>query len=173
MSYSRIITSIIALMLLITAVYFLTGSHVYWTGKTTYLFYIILALYFFALLVSNQQANEDIVARIERISGSILFSYILFIQLIYAPVARYIFSSLIQRQFFLSDMLAILLFLFFIFFLGTGAVILNSFSRFGFLSNWFIINNSLAYYVLRGLWPVTVIITIFLYLQAPFVIIAS
>lgn len=171
MSFPRIITSVIALVLMVVAGYFLSGSQQYWTGGVTYLFYVLLAIYFFALLVSNQRFEEDIMAKTERVTGSILFSYVVFTQLVYAPLARYIFSTLIQQKFFLSDVLALLMFLLFLFLFGTCAMVLTSFSRFGFLSGWSLFNNLSAYYILRSLWPTAVLITIFLFLLAPFLII--
>lgn len=171
MTLPRAITAAISLILMIAVGFALIGGYIIWSKALIYLIYAIIAIYFLGILVSNQQFNEDILARTERTSAAVLFSYVVFIQMMYAPLARYFFHSLIQQKFFLSDVLALLLFLLFIFLFGTCALILNSFSRFGFLSHWTLFISAKSYFILRSLWPVSLLITIYLYLLMPFIII--
>lgn len=171
MSLKRIILSIAAIVLMVAAGFFLQGSYAFWTSKLIYLSYFILALYFFALLVSNQQFEEDILAKTERITGAVILPYIVFVQFAYAPLARYFFGSLIQQRFFLSDLLALMMFLFFAFLWAVAIFILNSFSRFGLLPQLAIFNNSAVYYISRCFWPSAVLLTFFLFILTPFLII--
>lgn len=152
--------------------FFLWKGNVSWDGKISYILHIILFFYFLAVLVSNQQYEEDAVAKIERIISSFLVSYIFFLQLVYAPVARYFFGGLIQKAAFVSDTLALFLFLFFAFIFVAGAAAASSFSKTGFLSGWKFFNNPTAYFVLRNLWLAAVVTAIFLYQQDLFIIIS-
>jgi hypothetical protein len=142
-----------------------------WDKTIIYLLHAMLAIFFFAVLVSNQQREEDAIAKLERTTSAVLFSYALFIQALYVPMARYFFGQLIQQRFFLSDVLALLLFLLFLFLFGTSAMVLNSYARFGFLSQWTFFNSPTAYFVLRNLWLAAVLLAVFLFWQMPFVII--
>lgn len=146
-------------------------NYILWSPALVYLLHIILAVYFFAVLVSNQQYEEDFIAKVERIASAVLFSYSFFIQLFYVPIARYVFNNLIQQKFFLSDFLALFLFLLSVFLFGISAMVLNSSSRFGFLSQWIFFNNATAYFVLRNLFLAALLLTTFLYWQMPFIII--
>jgi hypothetical protein len=167
----RALTSVISILLMIAVGFALLSGYIIWSRTLVYLLYVLLAVYFLGILVSNQQFDEDILAKFERISAAFLLSYVVFIQMIYAPLARYFFQSLIQQKFFLSDVLALLLFLFFIFLFGTSMLILNSFSRFSFLSNWTLFNSAKSYSILRSLWPASILFTVYLFLLMPFIII--
>lgn len=171
MSTQRIIIVFVSVILAIVLGIFLWKGNLIWDKTIIYILHVILAVFFFAVLVSNQQYEEDVIARIERVVSAVLFSYLFFIQALYAPLARYFFGHLLEQRFFLSDVLALLLFMFFLFLFGTAALTLNSYSRFGFLSQWSFFNSSTAYFVLRNLWLAAVLLTVFLYWQMPFIII--
>jgi len=171
MSSLRIITLIFSVILALVLGFVLFQNYIFWSAALIYLLHIILAVYFFAVLVSNQQYAEDFTAKVERITSAIFFSYLFFIQILYAPMARYFFGYLIEQNFFLSDVLALLLFIFFIFLFFTSALVFNSFSRHGFLSRWSVLNNPTAYFVLRNLFLAALLLATFLYWQMPFIII--
>lgn len=171
MTKRRIITLITSTVLAGGLIFGLFANYTAWSPATVHLSNVALAVYFLAILISNQQYRENLIARIERIVSAGLFSYLVFIQMLYAPMARYFFGYLIQQRFFLSDILALLLFLFFIFLFGTSTLVLNSYSRLGFLSQWTLFNNPTAYFVLRSFWLASVSVTAFLYWQMPFIII--
>jgi len=173
MSNQRIIIIIVSIALAAILGFFLWKWNFAWDKAIIYILHWFLAIFFFAVLVSNQQYEEDAIARIERVGSAVLFSYSFFIQMLYAPLARYFLGYLIQQKFFLSDVLALLFFLFFLFLFGTLAMVLNSYSRFGFLSQWSFFNNPTAYFALRNLWLAAVLLTVFLYWQMPFIIIAA
>lgn len=123
--------------------------------------FVILAVFFLALLISNQQYEEDALSKIERIAGAFLLSYLFFVSLLYIPIRGFVFGQLITAQFFLSDFLALMLFILFLFLFGTAFFTLSSIARFGFLSRWRIFNNITAYFVLRCLFlPALVIFTL-------------
>lgn len=171
MSNLRIITLISSVILALALGFILFQNYIFWSPALIYLLHIILAVYFFAVLVSNQQYEEDFIAKVERIASAILFSYLVFIQIFYAPMARYFFGYLIQQKFFLSDVLALLLFIFFMFLFFTSSLVFNSFSRHGFFSRWPVLNNPTAYFVLRNLFLAALLLTAYLYWQMPFIII--
>ena len=114
--------------------------------------YITLVIFFLALLISNQQYEEDILSKIERISGALILSYLFFIGLLYLPIREFIFGRLITSVFFLADFLALMLFILFFFLFGTAFWTLSSIARFGFLSRFRIFNNPTAYFVSRSLF---------------------
>ena len=114
--------------------------------------YITLVIFFLALLISNQQYEEDILSKIERISGALILSYLFFIGLLYLPIREFIFGRLITSVFFLADLLALMLFILFFFLFGTAFWTLSSIARFGFLSRWRIFNNPTAFFVSRSLF---------------------
>lgn len=171
MSTQRIIIVFMSIILATALGIFLWKGNLIWDKTIIYILHALLAVFFFAVLVSNQQREEDSIAKVERIGSAILFSYLFFIQMLYAPLARYFFGYLIEQRFFLSDVLALLLFMFFLFLFGTAALTLNSYSRFGFLSQWSFFNSPTAYFVLRNLWLAAVLLAVFLYWQMPFIII--
>lgn len=131
----------------------------------------LLAVFFLAMLVSNQRFEEDALSKIERAISVFLFSFIVFFQLTYVPLASYFFKTLIAKSFFLSDILALLFFILFSVLFIITFFTLNSFARFGLFSSWMIFNNEKAFFVLRGLWLAGVTITVCLYLKSPFIII--
>jgi hypothetical protein len=146
-------------------------KYILWSPALIFLLHAVLAVYFFAVLVSNQQYREDLIAKVERVASAVFFSYLFFLQLIYAPLARYFFGYLIEQKFFLSDILALLLFIFFVFLFFTSALVLNGFSRNGFLASWSVLNNPTTYFVLRNLFLAALLLSVFLYWQMPFIII--
>ncbi|MDI6778188.1 MAG: hypothetical protein QMD77_03275 [Patescibacteria group bacterium] len=171
MSKPRITTLISSAVLASGLAFFLFGEYVFWSATLIYFLHIFLAAYFFAILISNQQYKEDFAAKGERVLGAILFSYVFFLQMFYAPTARYFFGSLIEQRSFLSDFMALLLFLFFLFLFLTSTFALAGFSRGGFLSNWSVLNNPTSYFVLRNLFFPALLLTVFLFWQMPFIII--
>ena len=173
MSTQRIIKVAISIVLATVLGIFLWKGNLVWNKTIIFILHGFLAVFFFAVLVSNQQREEDDIAKVERTGSAILFSYLFFIQTIYAPLGRYFFGYLIEQRFFLSDVLALLLFMLFLFLFGTAALTLNSYSRFGFLPGWSFFNNPTAYFALRNLWLAAVLLTVFLYWQMPFIIITA
>lgn len=171
MSNQRIFSLVVSVILVAILGLFLAKGNISWGGNLVYLLHLTLFVYFLAVLISNQQYEEDVAAKIERIFSSVLISYVFFIQMIYAPVARYFFGNLIQKVAFLSDTLALFFFLFFALIFGIASVAINSFSKTGFFSGWKFFNNPTAYFVLRNLWLAAVLMTIYLYWQKPFIII--
>lgn len=171
MSSQRIFSLITSLFLASILGLFLVKVRINWNGKLTYILHIIFFVYFLAVLISNQQYQEDIVAKIERFLSSMLISYIFFFQMIYVPVAQYFFGNLIRKTTFFSDTLALSFFLFFTLIFVVALVTINSFSKTGFFFSWKFFNNPTAYFVLRNLWLAAVLIVIFLYWQKPFLII--
>jgi hypothetical protein len=166
--FFSLVTSIILLALLGL---FLAKTEIDWQGRLSYFMHAILFIYFLAVLISNQQFEEDTMAKIERSFSSLFASFIFLFQMIYAPLARYFFGNLIQKAAFLPDILALFFFLFFVLVFVIAAVAANSFSKTGFLSGWKLFNNPTAYFVLRNFWLAAVFMTIFLYWQKPFLII--
>lgn len=173
MSHLRVISFISSVILALVLGLVLLQNYIFWSPILIFLLHIILAVYFLAVLISNQQYKEDIMAKAERIASAVLFSYSFFIQLLYVPASRYIFGNLVRQRFFLSDFLALSLFLIFIFLFGISAMVTNSSSRIGFLSRWAFLNNATSYFVLRNLFLAALLLTAYLYWQMPFFIITA
>ncbi len=171
MSSQRIFSLIVSTALAAILGLFLVKGNISWDGRLEYVAQIILFIFFLGILVSNQQFEEDVIAKIERIVSSILVSFVFFLQLIYVPVARFFFGNLIQKAAFFPDTLALFFFLFFSVIFIIAAVAASSFSKTGFLANWKIFNNQTAYFVLRNLWMAAVLLTIYLYQKDFFLII--
>jgi hypothetical protein len=173
MSGKRVTTLAIGLFIAIVSYFFvISGDSLVINNGWSYAINFILAIFFLAMLVSYQQYEEDLFSRIERFVSAFLFSFIVFFQLAYAPLATYFFKTLITKSFFLSDMLALFfLMLFLLLFIITFYTI-NSYARFGLLSNWRIFNNEKAFFLLRSLWLTGVMIAVCLYLRSPFIIIS-
>lgn len=167
----RVITLISSAVLALGLAFVLLGNYIIYSAPLVYFLHVFLALFFFAVLVSNQQFKEDLIAKGERVLSAIFFSYVFFLQIFYAPIARFFFGSLIEQRSFLSDFLALILFLFFLFLFLTSTFVLKSFSRGGFLSSWTIFNNPTAYFVLRNLFFPALFLTAFLFWQMPFIIV--
>jgi hypothetical protein len=123
-----------------------------WDPTLKILVYTMLVVFFMVLLISSQQYEEDSLSKIERMAGALVLPYLFFIGLLYLPIRGFIFGQLITGQFFLSDFLALMLFMLFFFLFGTAFLTLNSMARFGFLSNWRIFNNPTAFFVSRSLF---------------------
>jgi hypothetical protein len=150
----------------------LFGGDFVWDKTIKYILLGLLAVFFFAMLVSNQQYEEDAMAKIERIGSAAFFSFIIFFQMLYAPLAGYFFGMLIRQKIFLTEFLALFLFLLFLFLFAVSTMVASSFSLTGFLTRWTVFNNPTAYFVLRNLWLAAAALLVFLFLQSPFVIIS-
>jgi hypothetical protein len=169
----RLLAFMISFTLAIAVYFFFVDRYGHLLGSgESYILNAVLALYFFAMLVSHQQFEEDLLLKLERIVSVFLFSFVFFFQLIYAPLANYFFKTLIARPFFLSDVLALLFLMLFLLLFVVTLISLNSFARFGLLSNWVIFNNEAAFFALRTLWFTGVTLAIYLYLRSPFIIIS-
>lgn len=171
MSKLRVITIVSSLVLAFALGFVLLRGQIVWPAALIYLFHAILALLFLVVLVSDQQYKEDTFAKVERVLSAVLFSYSFFLQMLYAPIARYFFVDLIAEKFFLSDVMALFLFLFFLFLFITSSLLLNSYSRHGFLPQLAIFNNPTAYFVSRNLFLAALLLVVFLYRQLPFIVI--
>ncbi len=156
MSGNRVFTSILSIVFGLATLVAL--FNVEWDPILKILVYITLVIFFLALLISNQQYEEDVLSKIERMAGALILSYLFFIGLLYLPIREFIFGRLITSAFFLADFLALMIFILFFFLFGTAFLTLNSMARFGFLSRWRIFNNPTAFFVSRSLFiPVLVI----------------
>ncbi len=153
------------------ALFFLNG-YSFLTSVLTYLLKVFLAMYFFAVLISVQQGEDNILNKTIRVVSAVLCPFLLFLELLYEPVARYVFGVMIQQAFFLSDLLAFALFLMFFFLFGLAAMLLNSFARGGFLSDWESYNNPKAFAIMRFFWPAAAAIALQLYIYNPFLVIS-
>jgi len=143
-------------------------SNVGWTPALAYFAYALLAIFFLGMLVSNQQYEEDLFSKIERIVSAFLFSYIIFFRFIYAPLSQFFFGTLIKKQSFFADLLLLALFIFAFFLFGTIFLVISTYSRVGFLSHWRFFNNEKMFFVLRGLFLAAVIISVLFYLRNSF-----
>ena len=139
-----------------------------WSPISAYLAYAVLAAVFLAILVSNQQFEEDIFSKIERILSAFLFSYIVFFRFLYAPLSQLFFGSLVTKESFFADLLSLVLFIIFFFLFGTAFLVINTYSRLGFLSHWRFFNNEKAFFFLRALFLAVVLIFLLLYLRNSF-----
>lgn len=156
MSGNRVFTSILSIVFGLATLVAL--FNIEWDPILKILVYITLVIFFLALLISNQQYEEDVLSKIERMAGALILSYLFFIGLLYLPIREFIFGRLITSAFFLADFLALMIFILFFFLFGTAFLTLNSMARFGFLSRWRIFNNPTAFFVSRSLFiPVLVI----------------
>jgi hypothetical protein len=173
MTGKRITTLVIGLIIAAVSYFFIIprGAPII-NDSWSYAINFILAIFFFAMLVSHQQHEEDLLLKIERFTSVFLFSFIVFFQLLYAPLAKYFFRTLISKSFFLSDILALFFLMLFLLLFVISFYAINSFARFGLLASWRIFNNKRAFFLLRGLWLTGVMITVYLYLRSPFVIIS-
>lgn len=145
-----------------------TGAHLGWTPFSAYLTYVAFSIFFLGMMVSNQQYEEDIISKAERLISSFLFSYILFFRLIYAPLSGFFFGKLIKEASFFSDILALFLFLIFFFLFGTAFLVLNSYTRSGLLGRLTFFNNAKVFFVLRFFFFAIIGIFAMLYLRNSF-----
>ncbi|HLM84129.1 MAG TPA: hypothetical protein VK254_02895 [Candidatus Bathyarchaeia archaeon] len=162
----RLIILTTSVVLAILAVWGLT--QISWNPAGAYLAYAGLAALFFGVLISNQQYDEDLFPKIERFISAFLFSYIIFFRFLYAPLSQFFFGTLITQPSFFADLLSLVLFAIFFFLFGTTFLVVNAYSRVGFLSNWRLFNNEKMYFVLRGLFLSAVLVFILLYLRNSF-----
>ena len=155
--------SVIFLISIIIAVLAIWSSlQISWSPVSTYSTYAVLAVFFLGILVSNQQYEEDYLSKIERIVSAFLFSYIIFFQSLYRPLSHFFFGTLIKEQSFFADLLSLVLFIIFFFLFGTVFLVINTYSRVGFLSGWRFFNNEKTFLFLRGLFLSAVGISILL-----------
>jgi hypothetical protein len=172
MTVKRITTLVIALAIALISYLMIVSRYDFiLEGNFGFIVKLFLAIFFLAMMVSNQQFEENILSKIERVVSVLLFSFIIFFQLIYAPLANYFFKTLITKSFFLTDILALLFFILFLALFFITFFTLNSFARFGLLADWIIFNNEKAFFILRSLWLTGAIIIVYLYLKSPFIII--
>ncbi len=162
----RIAIFLSSMVIAVLAVWLL--SYVGWTPALAYFAYALLAIFFLGMLVSNQQYEEDLFSKIERIGSAFLFSYIIFFRFIYAPLSQFFFGTLIKKQSFFADLLLLALFIFAFFLFGTVFLVINTSSRVGFLSHWRFFNNEKTFFVLRGLFLAAVMVFILFYLRNSF-----
>jgi hypothetical protein len=123
-----------------------------WSSMAINIACAFLAIFFFGMLVSNQQYEEDYLSKIERFVSAFLFSYIIFFQFLYIPLYHFFFGTLITEQSFLADLLALVLFIIFVFLFGTVFLVINTYARVGFLSGWRFFNNEAMFFVFRILF---------------------
>ena len=97
MTRQRIFSLSISTFLCIILGFFVMRGGVDWDEKLAYFLHTALFVYFLAVLISNQQYEEDTMAKIERIFSSALVSFTFFFQMIYAPMARYFFGNMIHK----------------------------------------------------------------------------
>lgn len=162
----RLAILISSMAIAIVAVWLL--SYVAWTPVSAYLAYAVLVFIFLGVLVSNQRFEEDNFSKIERIASAFLFSYTIFFRFLYAPLSQFFFGTLVTKQSFLADLLSLLLFAIFFVLFGTVLLVVNTYSRVGFLSHWSFFNNEKAFFVLRGMFLAAVAIFLLFYLRNSF-----
>lgn len=163
MTQSRIFVLILSLLFGLATLAAL--FNVEWDPILKILVYVMLILFFLALLISNQQYEEDVVSKIERMAGAFLLTYIFFISLLYIPIREFIFGQLVTSAFFLADFLALMLFILFFFLFGTAFLTLKSMARFGLFPRWRIFNNPTAYFVSRILLVPALIIFVLIQIR--------
>jgi len=146
----RLIIFIISVFVAIAAAWF--WRQVNPSLISVYLTCAVLAIIFLGIMISNQQYEEDFFSKVERSISAFLFSYIMFFQFLYVPLRQFFFGTLITNESFPADLLALLLFAIFFFLFGTTFLVLNTYSRVGFLTRWRIFNNNAMFYVLRSLF---------------------
>jgi hypothetical protein len=123
-----------------------------WSSTAINIIYALLAIFFLAVLVSNQQYEEDVFSKVERNVSALLLSYIVFFHFLYSPLSQFFFGTLITETSFLADLLALLLFAIFLFLFGTTFLVISRFARVGLFSGWRIFNNVAMFFVLRILF---------------------
>jgi hypothetical protein len=144
------------------------GARLGWTPLSANLTYAAAAIFFLGIMISSQQYEEDVISKAERLLSAFLFSYILFFRLLYAPISNLFFGKLIKEASFFADTLALFLFLLFFFLFGTSFLILNSYTRIGFLRKWTFFNNEKMFFILRFFFIAFVGIFVMLYARNSF-----
>lgn len=143
-------------------------SQVAWSPVMAHIAYAILVIIFLGVLISNQQCEEDNFSQIERVVSAFLFSYIIFFRFLYAPISRFFLGSFADKPSFAVDLLTLALFSIFFFLFGTTFLVINTYSRVGFFSNWRFFNNEKAFFFLRGLFLAAVVIFFMFYIRNSF-----
>jgi len=162
----RLIIFLTSIIIAVAAVW--GFAQISWKPLSAYFAYAMLAIFFFGVLVSNQQYEEDYFSKIERLASSFLFSYIIFFRFLYAPLSQFFFGTLIAEQSFFADLLSLVLFIIFFFLFGTIFLVINTYSRVGFLSGWRFFNNEKIFLFLRGLFISAVAIFALFYIRNSF-----
>ena len=138
--------------LLVAVVTILGLMQAKWSSTAVDISYILLAIFFLGMLVSNQQYEEDLFSKVERNVSALLLSYIIFFHFLYAPLSQFFFGTLITQTSFLADLLTLLLFAIFFFLFGTTFLVISRFARAGLFSSWRIFNNVVMFFVFRSLF---------------------
>jgi hypothetical protein len=162
----RLVIFVISTVVAIIVV--LALAHISWSPVAAYFMYALLVIFFLGVLVSNQQYEEDSSSKIERMVAAFLFSYLIFFRFLYAPLSQLFFGTLITKQSFFADLLSLVLFIIFFFLFGTTFLVINTYSRVGFLSNWRFFNNEKMFFVLRALFLSAVSIFALFYIRNSF-----
>lgn len=157
------ISSVIAAVILVWAL-----ALIKWSPVSAYLAYAALAVVFLGILVSNQQFEEDNFSKIERIASAFLFSYIVFFRFLYAPLSQFFFGNLVAQSSFFADLLSLVLFAVFFVLFGTAFLVLNAYSRGGFLTQWTFFNSEKAFFILRGLFLAAIAVFFLFYVRNSF-----
>jgi|GEM_PF-1059247 len=162
----RLAIFIVSIVVAVIAI--LIFAQISWSPVSAYVAYALLAIFFLGVLVSNQQYEEDVFSKIERLISAFLFSYIVFFRFLYAPISQFFFGTLITEQSFLAGLLSLVLFIIFFFLFGTVFLVINTYARVGFLSGWRFFNNEKMFFVLRGLFLSAVLIFALFYIRNSF-----
>jgi len=162
----RLIILLGSIIIAVAAVWVLTQIN--WNPASSYLAYAALTFFFLGMLVSNQQYEEDIFSKVERIISSFLLSYLVFSRLLYAPMSQFFFGTLVTGNSFFAALLSLVLFIIFFFLFGTAFLVLNAYARAGFLTHWRFFNNEKIFFIFRGLFFSMVVIFLLFYLRNSF-----
>ncbi len=155
----------------------LTSALVYfgfsWNRTAQYLAWTLLAIFFLGMLVSNQEFEEDALASAERAASSALLSFAVLMELVYFPIADYVFGEMIRSRFFLADLLAFFLFLFFAVGTVIMAIILSRTARYSLFPSLTVFRSEQAFSALRLFFLPAVFLAVYLYILSPFLIVTS
>ena len=146
----RLIIFISSIVIAILAVWYL--MQVGWSSTEINVAYAFLIIFFLAMLVSNQQYEEDIFSKVERTVSAFLLSYVVFFYFSYTPLSQYFFGTLITKTSFVADMLSLILFMIFFVLFGTVFLVVSRFARVGLFSSWRFFNNGIVFFVSRILF---------------------
>jgi len=161
---------LVSISSIIIAVIIVSGlSQFGWSPVLAYIAYAALAFFFFGILVSNQQYEEDLFSKIERMTSAFLLSYLIFFRFLFAPLSQLFLGGVnAGKNFFLTDILLLILFAIFFFLFGTAFLVVNKFSQTGFLPNFRFFNNENMFFILRGLFISAVAVFFLFYLRNSF-----
>jgi hypothetical protein len=143
----RLIIFIISIVIAAAAIW--GFGQIDWSSSAGNIAYAFLTIFFLAMLVSNQQYEEDIFSKVERTVSAFLFSYIIFFHFSYAPLSKFFFGTLITEASFVADLLSLVLFMIFFVLFGTVFLVVSRFARVGLFPSWRIFNNEVMFFVLR------------------------